>query len=213
MCRSSKHGGRRCPGSNTTRTRALNTARKQVERANRRLDAARATGDSTAIQAAETRLIEARQRLADTYAAHPRTSQERPMTEKPAEHRDMTAPNGQPQPEPAARTENTTVIHHAEGPISTGTETQINVYDGNRQVTSTTIGSTGPIDQAAYEARRQARATERAARAEARAARKAAKAQGHWRQTSNQPPAGTTIHHLHGPAHFGSGNTYTSEPE
>ncbi|MFI6026370.1 hypothetical protein [Amycolatopsis magusensis] len=73
MCRSTADGGRRCSGSSRHHDRALNTARKQVERARHATKAARAAGDADALAAAEQRLTEAKARLADTHAAHPHT--------------------------------------------------------------------------------------------------------------------------------------------
>jgi len=95
VCRSSAHGGRRCSGSsNRARTRALNTAQRRVQRARHARDTAT---DPTTAAAAQERLAQAQQHLADTHAAHPAPAQGGDTTPATDTTEDtMTSPNQPP---------------------------------------------------------------------------------------------------------------------
>ncbi|MGW7534715.1 hypothetical protein [Amycolatopsis sp. NPDC054798] len=90
MCRSSADGGRRCTGADH-RTRALNTANRQVQRARRAVDSARAAGDAEKEAAAQARLDAATERRDRARDATQRAGDPEPA----GQQRDTTPDAGQ----------------------------------------------------------------------------------------------------------------------
>lgn len=204
MCRSSSDGGRRCSGGSGHRARALNTVNKQVERAQNAVKAARAAGDTNAEATAQARLDAAKQRLADTHAAHPLTPNAgNPST--PAQDGDTTPAedtvDSHDEPENTAQAGKTHVFRHTM-PDGT-TVTNVNyaapgatvgmqasvIVGGSVVMNGTRVTTSGSVPE---HVRRAAEAARKGA-AQARAAARSGAATVHYSDDHqpDTPPDGT----------------------